>query len=606
MKINLTLTFLSFFILSFLFYYGCKDNSTNPPVENGGETVATTISGTVLDESNAPVSGAHIESAGETATSNGDGTFLFSGIQVPKSRFVVNVSKSGYFRSSCADAPLANGTSSVKIYLMQKGTAQTIDASAGGEAVLQNGSKVVLNSNSVAASDGSVYMGNVNLSLGYLDPTSENFSNLVPGGDMQAQRTDNSQATLYSYGIIRVEMKGDGGQDLNLKSGSQSEITVEIPSSMASDAPATIPLWHYDESTGLWIEEGTATKQGDKYVGTVGHFSDWNCDVPEGTASVNGLVVDCNNLPVQGIMVHIGQVNVSTGSDGRFERRVPANTAFQVQVLGSANFGLGSDPVSVSALTEGSTHDVGTLNVDCPAYVKGAIMCGTDKKYGQVAISWDGGYNVQYTDYDGKFNIATDISRPAQLSVYTFDGSYISMDITTPSVRGNSLDLGAIQVCDQVQTGDNKFTVNGGGYNNTTLTFASDTNQVFGYFDPTDSLSYIYMYKEAGTDTTRLWFTFQGVTTGIPSNITMYFYHNTEVYYAFEGLPNSSVNLNVSSYGGIGGLIEGTFSGTLASYLGDAGVTITNGQFSVVRLILAKQMDKLKRKFPAKVRDLMK
>ncbi len=606
MKKNLIMTFASFLVLSSLVYYGCKDNSTNPPVDNGGETVSSTISGSVLDESNAPVSGALVETAGQTTTTNGDGTFLFSGIQVPKSRFVVNVTKSGYFRGSCSDTPVANGTSTIKIYLMQAGVTQTIDATSGGEAALQNGSKVVLNSNSIAASDGSVYNGNVNLSLGYLDPTSENFSNMVPGGDMQAQRTDNSQATLYSYGIIRVQMKGDGGQDLNLKSGSQSEITVDIPPSMSSSAPATIPLWHYDQSTGLWKEEGTATKQGDKYVGTVGHFSDWNCDVPQGTASVSGLVVDCNNQPVQGISVHIGQVNVTTGTDGRFDRRVPANTAFEVQVLGNANFGLGSDPVAVPALTEGATHDVGTLHVDCPAYVKGLIKCGTDVKYGQVTISWDGGYNVQYTGSDGSFNIATDIDKPAQLSVYSFDGSYTSMNITTPSVRGNTLDLGTIQVCEQVQTGDNKFTVNGSGYNNTTLTFASDTNQVFGYFDPTDSLSFIYMYKVTGTDTTLLWFSFYGTNTGTPSDISMYFYHNAEIFYAFAGLPGSSVTLNVSSYGGIGGLIEGTFGGTLTTYMGGTGITISDGQFSVIRIILTKQLDKLKDKFPAKVRQMMK
>ncbi len=510
MKKNLTLTFVSVLVLSLFVYYGCKDNSTNPPTENGGETVTTSISGTVLDDSNAPISGAQIESAGQTTTTNSDGTFMFSGIQVPKNRFVVNVTKSGYFRGSNSGTPAANGTSTIKIYLMQAGVTQTIDASSGGEAALQNGSKVVLNSNSIAASDGSVYSGNVNLSLGYLDPTSENFSNMVPGGDMQAQRTDNSQATLYSYGIIRVQMKGDGGQDLNLKTGSQSEITVDIPASMASSAPATIPLWHYDQTTGLWKEEGTATKQGDKYVGTVGHFSDWNCDVPEGTATVSGLVVDCNNQPVQGISVRVGQVNVHTGSDGRFERRVPANTAFQVQVLGSANFGLGSETASVPALSEGNTHDVGTLHVDCPAYVKGFIKCGTDVKYGQVAISWEGGYNVQYTGSDGSFNIATDIGKAAQLSVYTFDGSFTNMDITTPSTRGNSLDLGTIQVCEQVQTGDNKFTINGSGYNNTTIVFASDTNQVFGYFDPADSMSFVYMYKVTGTDTTLLWFTFYG------------------------------------------------------------------------------------------------
>ncbi len=604
MKRIYILMFLALIISSSLVYYGCKDSSTNPPTEPGGQTVTTSITGTVLDESNAPITGAQVKAGGQTTTTNSSGGFLFSGIQVPVNRYVVNVEKSGYFKGSYADAPVANGTSTIKIYLMTMGTTQTINSSSGGEAALQNGSKVVLNANSVANSDGSVYNGNVNLSVGYLDPTSENFSSLVPGGDMQAQRSDNSQATLYSYGIIKVSMKGDGGEDLNLKSGSQSEITVDIPSSMASSAPSTIPLWHYDETTGLWKEEGTATKQGDKYVGTVSHFSDWNCDVPEGTATVSGLVVDCNNQPVQGISVHIGQVNMRTGADGRFERRVPANTAFDVQVLGSANFGLGSEVVPVPALTEGSTHDVGTLHVDCPAYVKGLLRCGTDIKFGQVAISWDGGYNVQYTESDGSFNIATDIGKPAQLSVYTFDGSYTSMNITTPSTRGNTLDLGTIQVCEQVQTGDNKLTVNGSGYNNTTITFASDTNQVFGYYDPADSLSFIYMYKITGTDTTLFWLTFYGTNTGTASQVSMYFYHNSQYYYAFEGLPGSTAAVNITKYGGIGGLIEGTFSGTLITYLSSGGVTISNGQFSVIRII--GQSALLKNKLLGKVRKMMK
>ena len=586
--------FLMTLIISYLFVYnGCKDNGTSPTPGTGEETVTTTISGSILDESNNPVVGATVISAGQTTTTSNSGGFIFSGIQVPKSRYVVNVSKSGYFNGSYADAPVANGTSNIKIYLMEKGTTESIDASSGGEAALQNGSKVVLSANTIANSDGSTYTGNVNLSVGYLDPTSESFSSLIPGGDMMAQRSDNSQATLYSYGIIKVEMKNDAGGDLNLKSGSQSEITVDIPTSMGSSAPATIPLWYYDKTSGLWVEEGTATKQGDKYVGMVSHFSDWNCDVPEGTATVTGLVVDCNNLPVPSINVHIGQVNVLTGSDGRFERRVPANTAFDVQVTGGRNFGLESNPVSVPALSEGNVHDVGTLHVDCPAYVKGLIKCGTDVKFGQVTISWDGGYNSQYTGYDGSFNMPTDIGKTAQLSVYTFDGKYKTMNISTPSVRGETLDLGTIEVCDQAQTGDNKFTVDGGGFSNRTFTFASDTSEVYGYFDPTDSLSLIFMFKVVDPDTITFWFTFYGTGTGTPTEVTMYFYHNSTYYFAYTGYPGTSTNVNVTGYGGIGGLIEGTFSGTLRDYTGSTGVTISAGQFSVIRILLGKQNDKM-------------
>lgn len=302
MKKNYTIFFFVFVISSLIMYISCSDSGTDPG-PGGEETVTTTISGSVFDESNAPIVGAEITSAGQTAVTNASGGFTFSGIKVPKSRFVVNAAKSGYFDGSFADAPKANGTSNIKIYLMTAGVTQVVDASTGGEATLNNGSKVKLNANIVTNPDGSTYAGNVNLSVGYLDPTSENFANLIPGGDMQAQRTDNSQTTLYSYGIIKVEMKKDDGTDLKIKTGNTSEITVDIPPSMEATAPATIPLWHYDAATGLWKEEGTATKQGDKYVGTVAHFSDWNCDTPEGTATVRGLVVDCNALPVSGISV---------------------------------------------------------------------------------------------------------------------------------------------------------------------------------------------------------------------------------------------------------------------------------------------------------------
>ncbi|RKY94173.1 MAG: hypothetical protein DRQ13_08560 [Ignavibacteriae bacterium] len=596
-------------LISILLLTGCKDNSTNPPVGSGGETVTTTISGTVFDESNAPIVGAEINSAGQMVMTNSSGGFTFSGIQVPKDRFVVNAVKSGYFKGSYADAPKANGTSNIKIYLMTAGVTQTVNSTVGGEATLQNGSKVVLNANSVVNSDGSDYSGNVNLSVGYLDPTSENFSSLVPGGDMQAQRSDNSSVTLYSYGIIKVQMKNDAGKDLNIKSGNQSEITVDIPTSMVASAPATIPLWHYDETTGLWKEEGTATKQGGKYIGMVGHFSDWNCDSPEGTASVTGLVVDCNNLPVPGISVKIGQASAFTGADGKFERRVPANTAFEVQVIGSRNFGLTSTPVSVPALAEGTVQDVGTLNVDCPVYVTGLIRCGTDIQLGQVVISWDGGSNSQFTftDFQGKFNLATDVGKNAVISIYTLDGKYKTMDIITPSVRGQILDLGTIEVCEQVQTGDNKFTVNGSGFSNKTFTFASDTTQVYGYFDPADSSSFIWMVQVFEQDTIVFWFSFTGTGLGSPSDTYMFFYHNSQIYFAETGLQGSSAVVNVTNYSGIGGLIEGTFSGTLIDNLGSPSVTISNGQFSVIRIIFQKKINKIQKdKIPIEIRKKLR
>lgn len=609
MKKSYALFFLLFIISSLIIYISCSDSGTES-VPPDTESVTTTISGTVLDEANAPIVGAEIKSAGQTAVTNASGGFTFANIKVPKSRFVVNVAKTGYFDGSFADVPKANGTSNIKVYLMSAGATTTVDAGIGGEATSQDGnSKVKLDANSVTNPDGSAYSGNVKLNVGYLDPTSENFSNLIPGGDLQATTTNNTQTTLYSYGIIRVEMKSDAGADLKIKSGNTSEITVDIPPSMEASAPATIPLWYYDDATGLWKEEGVATKnaQGDKYVGSVTHFSEWNCDTPEGTATVRGLVVDCNGLPVPGINVKIGQASANTGADGKFERRVPANTAFDVQVLGTRNFGLTSQIVSVPALAEGTIYDLpASLTVQCPVYVKGIIKCGTEIKYGQVVISWAGGYNSQYTDAEGKFNLPTAAGKDAEVSIYTFDGKYKTMNITTPIAPGTVLDLGVIEVCEGGVIGDNKLTINGGGFSNRTFTFSSDSlvAQVYGYFNPEDSLTVIWMWQEFAPDTIWFWFTFKGTGTGTPSDITMYLYINSAYYLSSQGLPNTTATANVTNYSGIGGLIEGTFSGTLVQFFGGTGsVTVSNGQFSVIRRIAGSQTEKRQRdKIPIEIR----
>jgi hypothetical protein len=83
----------------------------------------------------------------------------------------------------------------------------------------------------------------------------------------------------------------------------------------------------------------------------------------------------------------------------------------------------------------------------------------------------------------------------------------------------------------------------------------------------------------------------------------MYFYHNSISYIAVDGFPGSSSAVNVTKYGGIGGLIEGTFSGTLVPVSGGTGVTISNGQFSVVRRIIGAQIEKLQQdKIPIEIR----
>jgi hypothetical protein len=78
-----------------------------------------------------------------------------------------------------------------------------------------------------------------------------------------------------------------------------------ITTTQLASAPSTIPLWHFDEVLGYWKEEGSAAKVGNKYVGTVSHFSWWNSDAPYSTITLTVKVVDNagNSLANAGVSV---------------------------------------------------------------------------------------------------------------------------------------------------------------------------------------------------------------------------------------------------------------------------------------------------------------
>lgn len=270
------------------------DGGINPPelVEGRMEDIA--LSGIVRDASGTPIEGVSIVSGSSSATTNTDGFFEFDQIQVvsvQNDRSVVRFSKAGYFdvvRSMDADDDAADGASwevvmckkenndftSIKTY--SSSSDQTLQAGEMKIEMPQDGYKV--------DGTGTGYTGKVKSEMVYLDPNNERFSEMMPGGDLAAVRTDNSSAQLVSYGMTDLNMYAENGDKLQLKEGSKAKLTFPIPAGMGENPPASIPLWSFNEKTGLWEEEGSAALQGNVYVGEVAHFSWVNLDYPENRA----------------------------------------------------------------------------------------------------------------------------------------------------------------------------------------------------------------------------------------------------------------------------------------------------------------------------------
>lgn len=422
------------------------DGGINPPelVEGRMEDIA--LSGIVRDASGTPIEGVSIVSGSSAATTNTDGFFEFDQIQVVSvlnDRSVVRFSKAGYFdvvRSMDADDDAADGASwevvmckkenndftSIKTY--SSSSDQTLQAGDMKIDMPQDGYKV--------DGTGLSYTGKVKSEMVYLDPNNERFSEMMPGGDLAAVRSDNSSAQLVSYGMTDLNMYAENGDKLQLKDGSKAKLTFPIPAGMGENPPASIPLWSFNEKTGLWEEEGSATLQGNVYVGEVAHFSWVNLDYPEKQGTVYGYVKDDTGKVLPGVRLSIGQLLASTvsKSDGYYSHEVPANTDFSITVKDLYYGGINQNvSVKVSALSPGERRQV---DITLPHLIRvyGKVM--NERGDGIRSSVWvqtdKAKTEVLQTDKDGNFNVYVpkDMKGKATVFARTYRGDEVSKDIT--------------------------------------------------------------------------------------------------------------------------------------------------------------------------------
>lgn len=72
---------------------------------------------------------------------------------------------------------------------------------------------------------------------------------------MIGQNQNKQDVVLESYGMIGVWLSDFNGNSLNLKPGEKCKMTTKIPETMRNYAPSLMPLWHFDESAGIWMKK---------------------------------------------------------------------------------------------------------------------------------------------------------------------------------------------------------------------------------------------------------------------------------------------------------------------------------------------------------------
>ena len=378
---------------------GCKKDNPNEG-NSSGKMQKVELSGKVTDINGLPIEGVTVKTGSLSATTDNKGKFNFDKANVVDKRAIIKFEKKGYF--TITRSGVKENEMFIKVVMTEKGNSdislQTKFSASSAKTLEIKGMKVDVSADGIMRADGSAYKGEVTVDMLYLDPNYENFDEMMPGGDLAGIREDGSESLLVSYGMTEAIFTDNKGNPLQLKSGEPAEVTFPIPEGMDNNPPETIPLWHFDEDKGIWIEDGYATLQGNVYVGTVTHFSWVNLDDPKKRVTLKGKVIDCNDDPVPFVKVSAEQTASYTNSKGEWSVIVPEYTPLTVSVKANG----GSDSQFVPGQPGETTFEVRDLKVPCGSDEPGEPGTYTHLEKGSIKylmsgtiwiITWDNNGN---------------------------------------------------------------------------------------------------------------------------------------------------------------------------------------------------------------------
>lgn len=310
MKTN-KLIVLAVLSISFLLINCSKsDNSIENNSFNFGNTTTNNFAGKIVDSNNSPVSGVEIAMSGLTTTTDSNGNFSLDNVTVKERFAYMTAKKSGFVVGSRTVMP-HEGTNNVTIMLLPMNVVATVATGQSSTVTLTSGTKIIFDG-AFSTEDGAIYNGTVKVVVNNLASNDPFVFDKMPG-TLIGTRTDGSISGMETYGMINVELIGDNNQKLELTSGHVANVSMPIAPNQLDTAAETIPLWSFNETKGLWEEEGYSRKLGSKYVGNVSHFCWWNNDCSYTVATLKVVVTNADGTPVNGVKVTITRQAGSTG-----------------------------------------------------------------------------------------------------------------------------------------------------------------------------------------------------------------------------------------------------------------------------------------------------
>ncbi|MDM0031198.1 hypothetical protein QTI33_03490 [Variovorax sp. J22P271] len=348
------------------------------PVVTPAADTATLTGQVTNNQTNAPVADAEVRSGDRRATTDADGRFTLGEV-AQAARTVVEVTAAGFSAGFRTTALGADGAV-VNVRLQPVDVTQTVDAASDSVVTIPGSpGRLSLTANSLVKPDGSPASGSIEVSLTAIQPALD--VNAMPG-DYRVASPGGPSGIMESFGAMAIDLRDADGNKLNLGAGQTAVLRIPLSTRHPSPA-ATIPLFYFDEVTGYWREEGSATLAGSAnaqyYEGTVSHFSYWNADQLMNTVQVNGCLRDESGSKLANARVFSDGIDYSGSSWAMSD----ANGQFSLPIkrAGRAIISAQTGRLFSNSLTAGPSETDFGLSGDC-------LTLTTDTQAISIKLTW--------------------------------------------------------------------------------------------------------------------------------------------------------------------------------------------------------------------------
>ena len=601
---------LSLLVLLFLALFGCRNDidemnggssTVEPPIiiqdyDPDSELVTGTVFGRVFDEQENPIENALIKYDGQNYTTDEEGRFFIEEETLDKQGTFLTVEADGFFKGSRRFNPQDSSVNYVYVQLLALNEIGTFDAADGAELEGSDGLGITFPPNSIQSASGALYNGQVSVAAKWLDPTADNIGEIMPG-NLLGLNSQIEEVALISYGMAAVELFGDNGEKLNIAEGQTATLSFPVPQEILNTAPATIPLWSFEEEQfGIWAEEGSATLINGMYVGEVSHFSFWNCDVPFPLVFIEGQLTTEDGTPLANTSIRITPGNQSYGrwgytdNDGYFAGKMPKGEDLVLSV------GYAGETCLFSDINLGSFDidtNLGQINLEetgAAFTIQGTVIdCDNNPvNNGLVRVQVGNTRTEYYLDNESSFDAGIlNCNNETVVSITVVDLNNLEEGIEIELPITQEVDFGTVMACGTQLT--EFFTLNVGGKT------ATIVDNLEARFELPETSEYPFMsIGRGGQDSTNIDFVY-GLDITLQSGVegtydkenidflsistfAPFFNATRQLWCQGDCQALSSFQITITENGGVDGYFGGEFNGE--GVFSDAAGNTTTSQFN--------------------------